>query len=108
MSGKVESDGYGWTYTGDMVAAIKPDGTGHVTGVLNGKSSGILGFGSLTSSSPFSGTAKVHDAGQTVWLEIKTDGASAEIAGPGGVISSGAGGAGTFTIPVDVGNYCGS
>ncbi|WP_406069383.1 hypothetical protein [Micromonospora sp. NBC_01638] len=108
MGGKIQGEGGGWTYTGDMTAAIKPDGTGAVLGVLDGTSSSILGFGRLKSSAPFSGKARVHDAGQTVWLEIQLEGSGAEIAGPGGLIASGGGKAGTFTIPVDVGNFCGS
>lgn len=107
MSGKIESAGVGWTYTGGFTAAIKPNGTGPVSGVLNGKSTSIMGFGALTSSAPFGGTAKLHDAGQTVWLEIKLAESGAKIAGPGGLISSGSG-SGTFTLPVDVGNFCGS
>ncbi|MEV8516798.1 hypothetical protein [Dactylosporangium sp. NPDC051484] len=107
LAGKAGSREAGWTYTGSAKADVKADGTGPISGVLKGTSSTITGFGALNSSAPFNGTVKVHDAGQTAWMEIKLTGAGSELAGPNGLISTG-GGSGTFTLPVDVGNFCGT
>ncbi|HEX5541558.1 MAG TPA: hypothetical protein VFX60_08340 [Micromonospora sp.] len=108
ITGKIGDSSTNWTYTGGITVILNQDGIGQASGTLNGESSGIFGFGSLKKSAPFDGDAKLHDAGTTNWLELKLGAGAAELTGPKGPLFTGHGPPGTFTIPVDVGNFCGA